>query len=94
MIIIPWRCEICGAKLKGTEKKCPSCGNKAVYRCRAKGCGKELKDGKYALCPLCRSKRKEKINNGLKKTGEIGVGCLAIVGGALKAYKDIKGSRK
>lgn len=62
-----WKCENCGQKLRGSEKYCPECAEKTVYKCR--NCGKVMDNGKHKYCPVCNTEKVDKRNEALKKAG-------------------------
>ena len=77
-----WKCEECGQTLSGEETVCPKCSAKAVYRCEK--CGKEMNDGKYKYCPLC----KLQLEEDKKAVGKVllgGLGAVLAVGASIAA---------
>ncbi len=82
-----WKCEQCGFKLKGTEKFCPNCATKTLYRCVE--CGKEMDHGRFKQCPSCRTERIHTVTKAAEKAAAtvLTVGVTTAVGLAKKLKK-------
>lgn len=75
-----WICDNCGSKLSGKEEYCPKCSAKIHYRCKNKNCNKELDNGEFFYCPICKTEmdeKKEKLVKGLKY-GALALGSVAL----------------